>query len=338
MRAIWKGAVSFGLVSVPVKLYAATESHDVSFRQVHAKDGGRIRYQRICALDGEEVPYADIAKGYETEDGEMVILDDADLAELPSTSSREISVEKFVPSDQIDPMMFEKSYYLEPEKSGAKPYALLRQALLDADRMAVVTVALRQRTSVAVLRVRDDVIVLQTMMWPDEVRTPDFNVESGEVKPAEVKMATMLVETLAGDFDPAEFEDDYAEAVEAVVKAKVEGGEVQRTPTSTKSSGEVVDLLAALQRSVDAAKKGRGEAVPDDTDDTDEAEESRSATKKAGTAKKTSSSTTKKTATKKTAAKKPAAKKPAAKSTEKKAPAKKSTAKSAKKTTARKAS
>ena len=201
MRAIWKGAVSFGLVSVPVKLYAATESHDVSFRQVHAKDGGRIKYQRVCSIDGEEVAYADIAKGYETEDGEMVILTDDDMEGLPSTSSREIAVEKFVPSDQIDPMLFEKSYYLEPEKSGTKPYALLRQALLDADRMAVVTVALRQRTTIAVLRVKDDVIVLQTMMWPDEIRTPDFSVEAGEVKDAEVKMAHMLVETLAGDFD-----------------------------------------------------------------------------------------------------------------------------------------
>ena len=251
--------MSFGLVSVPVKLYSATESHDVSFRQVHAKDGGRIKYQRVCSIDGEEVAYADIAKGYETEDGEMVILSDDDLAELPSTSSREIAVEKFVPSDQIDPMMFEKSYYLEPEKTGAKPYALLRQALLDADRMAVVTVALRQRTSVAVLRVRDDVIVLQTMMWPDEVRKPDFSIETGEVKDAEVKMANMLVETLAGDFDAADFEDDYAEAVESLVKAKIDGGEVKRTATSTKSSGEVVDLLAALQRSVDAAKTARGE-------------------------------------------------------------------------------
>jgi DNA end-binding protein Ku len=260
MRAIWKGAVSFGLVSVPVKLYAATESHDVSFRQVHAKDGGRIKYQRVCSIDGEEVDYADIAKGYETEDGEMVILTDDDLGSLPTASSREIAVEKFVPSDQIDPMLFEKSYYLEPEKSGAKPYALLRQALLDADRMAVVTVAIRQRTTVAVLRVRDDVIVLQTMMWPDEVRQPDFSIDTGEVKDAEVKMANMLVETLAGDFDPSEFEDDYAEAVDELVKAKIEGGEVKKTPASTKTSGEVVDLLAALQRSVDAAKSARGES------------------------------------------------------------------------------
>jgi DNA end-binding protein Ku len=212
----------------------------------------------------------------------MVILTDDDMASLPSESSREIAVEKFVPSNQIDPMLFEKSYYLEPEKTGAKPYALLRQALLDADRMAVVTVALRQRTSVGVLRVKDDVIVMQTMMWPDEVRTPDFSVETGEVKPAEVKMANMLVETLAGDFDASEFEDDYAGAVEAMVKAKIEGGEVKRTPTSTKSSGEVVDLLAALQRSVDAAKTARGES----TSSADEGKATKKPAKKAA-AKKT---------------------------------------------------
>ena len=261
MRAIWKGAVSFGLVSVPVKLYSATESHDISFRQVHAKDGGRIKYQRVCSIDGEEVAYSDIAKGYETEDGEMVVLDDSDMADLPATSSREISVEKFVPSEQIDPMLFEKSYYLEPEKTGAKPYSLLRQALLDSDRMALVTVALRNRTSLAVLRVRDDVIVLQTMMWPDEVRQPDFgSVDTSDAKPAEVKMANMLVETLAGDFEPDEFEDDYRTAIEEMVRAKIEGGEVKRTPQSTKTSGEVVDLLAALQKSVNAAKSARGEA------------------------------------------------------------------------------
>jgi DNA end-binding protein Ku len=320
MRAIWKGAVSFGLVSVPVKLYAATESHDVSFRQVHAKDGGRIRYQRVCSIDGEEVAYADIAKGYETEDGEMVILTEEDMEQLPSTSSREIAVEKFVPAEQIDPLLFEKSYYLEPEKSGAKPYALLRQALLDADRMAVVTVALRQRTTVAVLRVKDDVIVLQTMMWPDEVRTPDFSIDAGEVKDAEVKMAHMLVETLAGDFDPSEFEDDYAEAVETLVKTKIEGGEIKRTPTSTKTSGEVVDLLAALQRSVDAAKNARGETgseIFDDLDDEEEKPARKTAAKKSAAKKTTKSAAAAKTATKKSAAKKTTTKKTAAKKTTK---------------------
>jgi DNA end-binding protein Ku len=323
MRAIWKGAVSFGLVSVPVKLYAATESHDVQFRQVHAKDGGRIKYQRICSVDGEEVAYADIAKGYETDDGQMVILDDEDLAELPSSSSREISVEKFVPSEQIDPMLLEKSYYLEPDKAAAKPYALLRQALLEADRMAVVTVSLRNRMTTAVLRVRDDVIVLQTMMWPDEVRTPDFaSIHDTEdaAKPQEVKMAKLLVETLAGDYDPSEYEDDYRSAVEALVQAKLEGGEVKRAPEAKESTGEVVDLLAALQRSVDAAKTSRGEPATgtsdgrsaDEADEAGEAEEEKPASKrsttKKGTAKK---STPKKSTTKKTTAKKTAAKKKA---------------------------
>ncbi|MFZ5849286.1 MAG: Ku protein, partial [Actinomycetota bacterium] len=249
MRAIWKGAVSFGLVSVPVKLYAATENHDISFRQVHAKDGGRIKYKRVCSIDGEEVEYSEIAKGYETEDGQMVILDDDDLAELPSTSSREISVEKFVPSDQIDPILFEKSYYLEPDKAAAKPYALLREAIREADRMAVVTVALRNRTSTAVLRVRDDVLVLQTMLWPDEIRKPDFaglSATEDAAKPQELKMAQMLVETLAGDYDASEYEDDYASAVEALVQAKLEGGEVKQLAKEEPKKGEVVDLLAAL--------------------------------------------------------------------------------------------
>ena len=306
MRAIWKGAVSFGLVSVPVKLYSATESKDISFRQVHAKDGGRIKYQRVCSIDGEEVEYADIAKGYETEDGEMVILTDEDMSSLPAESSREISVEKFVPSEQIDPMLFEKSYYLEPEKTGAKPYALLREALEAADRMALVTVSLRNRMSLAVLRVRDDVIVMQTMMWPDEIRKPDFgSVDTSEAKPAEVKMATMLVDTLAGDFDADEYEDDYRGAVEALVKAKIEGGEVKRTPETKKSSGEVVDLLAALQRSVDAAKTARGEKA--ESDDSDKTEKSnKSAAKKASATKAKSP---KKKAAKKSTAKKAADKK-----------------------------
>jgi DNA end-binding protein Ku len=319
VRSIWKGAVSFGLVSVPVKLYAATESHDISFRQVHAKDGGRIKYQRVCSLDGEEVAYADIAKGYETEDGQMVILEDEDLAELPASSSREISVEKFVPREQIDPMWFEKSYYLEPDKAAAKPYALLREAIREADRVAVVTVSLRTRMTTAVLRVVDDVIVMQTMMWPDEIREPKFaglDAAEMDVKPQELKMAQMLVETLAGDYDPSEFEDDYAHAVEALVQAKLEGGEVKHAEQPKPSGGEVVDLLAALQKSVDAAKSSRGEAP---------AAEATPATK--APAKKAPA---KKTAAKKAPAKKTAGKKaPAKKAAAKKTPAKKTAAKKA---------
>ena len=204
----------------------------------------------------------DIAKGYETEDGEMVILTDDDMAALPSTSSREIAVEKFVPRDQIDPLLLEKSYYLEPDKSATKPYALLRDALKAADRMAIVTVSLRARMTMAVLRVRDDVIVMQTMLWPDEVRSPDFARLDGETdaKPAELKMANLLVESLAGDYVPDDYVDDYQAAVEAVVKAKLDGGEVQEVPAAKETGGEVVDLLAALQRSVERAKAARGEA------------------------------------------------------------------------------
>ena len=306
-RAIWKGAVSFGLVSVPVKLYAATESHDISFRQVHAKDGGRIKYQRVCSIDGEEVAYADIAKGYETDDGQMVVLDDDDFADLPASSSREISVEKFVPREQIEPMWLEKSYYLEPDAAAAKPYALLREALKEADRVAVVTVSLRSRMTTAVLRVRDDVIVLQTMMWPDEIRKPDFvGLDSADldVKPQELQMARMLVETLAGDYDADDFEDDYQEALEALVRAKLEGGEVKQVEKQEATGGEVVDLLAALQKSVDAAKSSRGES----------------------TSKSDSGS---KSAAKKTAAKKSTAKKAPAKKAAKKSTAKKTTTKKA---------
>ena len=309
MRAIWKGAISFGLVTVPVKLYSATESHDVSFRQVHAKDGGRIKYQRVCSIDGEEVAYADIAKGYETDDGEMVVLTDDDLAELPVSSSREIAVEKFVPSDQIDPILLEKSYYLEPDKAGIRPYALLRDALRESDRVAVVTVSLRTRTSPALLRVRDDVLVMQTLMWPDEVRAAEFPIleEAGTPKKQELQMAQMLLETLAGDWDPEDFEDDYAEAVEALVTAKREGGEVTRTKPEEASTGEVVDLLAALQRSVEAAKTSRGEDTSSSSSSEDEDEKpAKKAAKKSSGKKKseTKKSTAKKSTTKKAAAKK----------------------------------
>ena len=267
MRAIWKGAVSFGLVNVPVRLYAATGTKDVSFHQVHAADGGRIRYQRTCSVDGEPVAYGDIAKGYETEDGDLVVLSDADLAQLPLTTGREIEVVEFVPEAQVDPLLYDKAYYLEPEKSAAKPYALLREALVATERVAVVKVALRQRETLAVLRVRGDVICLQTVLWPDEVREPDFEVGSGvELKPAELTMASSLVESLAADFDPSQYADGYREAVQSLVEEKIASGEVRRAPAAAPEGGadgdgEVVDLMAALQRSVERAKARRGEAA-----------------------------------------------------------------------------
>lgn len=261
MRAIWKGAISFGLVTVPVRLYSATENHNLQFHQVRLSDGSRIRYKRIAEADGSEVPYAEIAKGYEAPDGQTVILTDEDLAGLPNRSSKEIAVEKFVPAAQIDPLLFDGAYYLEPEKMGAKPYALLREALRTTDRVAVVTVSLRTRMSVALLRVRDDAIVLQTMLWPDEVREPDFAIldDIPEPSQAEVAMADMLIESMAGEFNPEDYEDDYRRAVEALVESKLAGGKATTPPTAKEDAGTVVDLLAALQQSVDRAKAARGE-------------------------------------------------------------------------------
>jgi DNA end-binding protein Ku len=265
------------------------------------------------------VEYADIAKGFETDEGEMVVLTDDDLSQLPSRSSREISVEKFVPGDQIDPMMLEKSYYLEPEKGGVKPYALLRDALNNTDRVAVVTVALRNRTTPAVLRVRDDVLVMQTLMWPDEIREPSFSSldDVGDATAQELKMAELLLETLAGDYDAGDFQDDYAAAVHSMVEQKLEGGEVTHVKAEKPSSGEVVDLLAALQKSVAAAKSARGESVDEgDADsDTGSGASGTTPTKKAAAQK----SPAKKSSAKKTPAKKTAAKKGgAAKTTSKK--------------------
>ena len=353
MRAMWKGAVSFGLVNVPVKMYTATTSHDLSFHQVHRADGGRIRYKRVCDVCGEEVSYDEIAKGYESPEGQLVILTDEDIAELPLSGSREIEVERFVPAEQIDPMLLEKSYYLEPEKTGVKPYALLREALRASDRMALVHVAIRQRSTLAVLRVRDDVIVLQTMLWPDEIRAADFDNlgSTDDLRPQEIAMASSLVDSMTGDYVPDEFEDEYREAVERLVEAKLAGGDARDVPVPVhedRGGGQVVDLMAALQRSVDAARANRGQDAAATTggkaevradEVTDEAgdegaEETAAETAEQGPAKRapvkrsSGRAPAKKTATKKAA---PAAQKTAAKKTS----AAKSTAKSPAKTTAK---
>jgi DNA end-binding protein Ku len=256
VRAIWKGAISFGLVTIPVKLYSATEEKDVTFHQVRRSDGSRIKYKRVAATDGEEVEYGDIAKGYELPTGETVVLTDDDFKDLPLTTSRAIDVLQFVPLSEVDPIYFAKSYYLEPEKAGTKPYVLLRKALEDSGRVAVVKVALRNRESLATLRVRDGVFVLETMLWPDEVRKPDFDFldEDVEVREQELAMAASLIETLSGEFDPSQFTDSYREALQAVIDAKVEGREVVQPETQQPTAGTVVDLMAALRASVEAAK------------------------------------------------------------------------------------
>ncbi|MBO0828810.1 MAG: Ku protein [Streptosporangiales bacterium] len=257
---MWKGAISFGLVSIPVKLYSATEERSVAFHQVHREDGGRIKYRRVCTVCGEEVAYSDIAKGYELPTGEMVILTDEDFADLPISSSRAVDVLKFVPLEQVDPIYFNKSYYLEPEGQGAKPYALLRDALEESGQIALVKIALRQREQLATLRVRDGVFVLETMLWPDEIRAAEFDFldEDVEVRPQELAMAKSLIEQMSGDFEPEEYTDAYREALQAVIEAKVEGREVV-APEEPEEAGTVVDLMSALRASVEAAKSGRAD-------------------------------------------------------------------------------
>ncbi len=304
MRAIWKGAVSFGLVSIAVKLYSATEEKDIRFHQVHRTDGGRIKYKRTCSVDGEEVTYDDIAKGYDIGGGEMVILTDEDFAELPLTTSRAIDVLQFVPADEIDPIMFAKAYYLEPEGQAAKPYVLLRDALRDADRVAIVKIAIRQREQLATLRVREDVLVLNTMLWPDEVRGVDFGFldEDIETRPAELAMASSLIDSMAGSFKADEFTDNYRAALQEVIDAKVEGREVVAPEETEEAPAAAVDLMAALKASVERAKKARGEAPATPIKKATPAK--KTAAKKTAAAKKTT--TAKKTTPAKKAAKKSA--------------------------------
>ena len=258
MRSIWRGAVSFGLVSIGVKLYTATEDHDIRFNQVHAVDGGRIKYRRVCSIDGEEVEYSEIAKGYELPDGQLVVLTDEDFEELPLASRREIEVLQFVDQDEIDPIQYEKTYYLEPDASATRPYVLLRDALENAGRVAITKISIRSRESLAALRVKDGVMVLHTMRWPDEIRRPDFAFldEDVAVRPQELQMAEALIGSMTGEFDPTEFTDDYREAMAELLEAKQSGGEVQPLPETADSGAAVVDLMSALRRSVEAARGG----------------------------------------------------------------------------------
>jgi DNA end-binding protein Ku len=259
MRAIWKGAVSFGLVSIGVKLYSATEEKDIRFHQVHRGDGGRIKYKRTCSACGKEVSYDDIAKGYDLGGGEMVILTDDDFADLPLSSSRAIDVLEFVPADQVDPILYNKAYYLEPDGVGTKPYVLLRDALIQSDRVAIVKVALRQREQLATLRVREGVLVLNTMLWPDEVRTADFGFleEKISVRPQELAMASSLIESMVADFKPDDFTDDYRAALQQVIDAKVTGAEVVEQPEAPPAPSGAIDLMAALRASVERARASR---------------------------------------------------------------------------------
>jgi DNA end-binding protein Ku len=268
MRSIWAGAISFGMVVIPVKLYTATEQRDVAFRQVHLEDGGRIQFRRVCSVDGEEVPYADVAKGYELATGDVVVLTDDDLKDLPLATAKRIDVLHFSPAAQLDPILANKAYYLEPEPAGVRAYVLFRDALERSGRVAVAKVAIRQREALAALRVRDDVLVLETLLWPDEVRAPDFKFldEDVDIRSQELKMAASLIDTMTEDFDPSLYKDSYREALEALVQAKIEGNEVVRPAGAAipaSAPGGPADLAETLRASVAAAKANRKDAKDD---------------------------------------------------------------------------
>ena len=267
MRAVWKGAVTFGLVNVPVKLYSATEDHDVSLHQVHDADGGRIRYQRICEIDGKPVDYKNIDKAYD--DGERtVIITDEDLKSLPAERSREIEVVEFVPTEQIDPIMFDKSYYLEPDSASNKAYVLLRRTLESTDRTAIVRMALRQKTRLAALRVYGDVLMVQTLLWSDEVREAAFPSldEPVKISSQELELSKQLVESLVADFEPAQFVDEYQQELRTLITAKLEQGDAIDTAATfgeqpeEEAGGEVIDLMEALRQSI-ASKRGGADAA-----------------------------------------------------------------------------
>ena len=262
MRSIWTGAITFGLVNVPVKVYSATEDHDIHLHQVHDKDGGRIKYQRRCEICGRIVDYEHIDKAYEEGD-RTVILTEEDLSTLPEEQSKEIEVVEFVPSDQLDPIMFDRSYFLEPDSKSPKAYALLRRTLEATDRTAIVHFALRQKTRLGALRVRGDVLMLQSLLWDDEVRVAKFPSLDNRVRisAAELKMSEQLVDSYAADFSPDKFSDDYQDELRELIEAKLKKGDAVSTeetfgekPEGEDGGGEVLDLMEALRRSVESSR------------------------------------------------------------------------------------
>jgi DNA end-binding protein Ku len=278
---MWKGAISFGLVTIPVSVYPATEEKTLRFNQLHASDGGRIRMKRTCSIDGEEVDYDQIVKGYEYEKDRYVVLTDDDFDQIPVESSRAIDIVQFVDLDDIDPMLFKKSYYLAPEETGAKAYALLREAMSQDNRVGIAKVSFRDKEHLAALRFRDDAFVLETMFWPDEIREADFGGVDVDVKvrDQELQMARQLIENLTSDWSPEQFTDEYRDALVRIVEAKINGEEieiVQPEPTA-----KVVDLMEALKASVAAAKTKVEEPTP-----TKGGTSKRSVAKKAGVPKK----------------------------------------------------
>ncbi|RZU66432.1 DNA end-binding protein Ku [Microterricola gilva] len=263
MRAIWKGSVAFGLVNVPVKLYSATEDHDITLHQVHDKDGGRIRYQRKCEVCGRIVEYEHIDKAY-ADDEHTVVLSDKELRGLPEERSREIEIVEFVPSAQLDPIMLDRSYYLEPDSTSPKAYVLLRRTLESTDLTAIVHFALRQKTRLGALRVRGKALMLQSLLWDDEVRAPEFPALETRVNIAskELEMSSALVSSFAADFDPSQYHDEYQAQLRKLIDEKLKTGKVVDTAVTfgkePEAGGDVIDLMDALRRSIEKNKSATG--------------------------------------------------------------------------------
>ncbi|SFO84380.1 DNA end-binding protein Ku [Amycolatopsis arida] len=261
MRAVWKGTIGYGDFAVPVRAYGAVSEQGTGLNLVHTADGGRIRHRRVCEIDGAEVPAAEVGKGAVLPGGSVVVLTDDDVDRLPLPTASGIEICGFAPMEQIDPIYFARSYHLEPEVSGTRAYVLLSEALQQTGKVAVVKVALRQRETLGVLRVRDQVIVLATMHWPEEVRTPDFPFlhEDVDVRLPDVRRAAEMIDRLAGDFEPGRYTDRYQEALTALVEAKAEGGEVAH-PAGPAQQEAVTELLSALGDSGAAVRRARAAA------------------------------------------------------------------------------
>ena len=253
-RAMWKGAISFGLVTIPVAVYPATEEKSLKFNQLHDEDMGRIRMKRVCSIDGEEVGFDHIVKGYEVEKDRYVVVTDEDLDAVPVESSRAIDIQQFVDLEEIDPILFKKSYYLVPEETGAKAYALLRTALAEENKVGIAKVSFRDKEHLAALRFKGDAFVLETMYWPDEIRAAEFDTVEAEskVRGQEVEMAKALIENLTEPWKPEGFKDEYREALLEIVEKKLAGEPIEAPAEAPPA--RVVDLMEALKASVEAAK------------------------------------------------------------------------------------
>ena len=300
-RSIWGGAISFGLVNVPVKLFTAVRKKDVRFHQLHAKDGGRVQQKRVCSMDGQEVPYEEIAKGYDLGGDQYVMIEPAELEDLDPETTHTIDIEDFVHLDQIDPLFFDSSYYVIPDQRGAKPYRLLLEAMQESGKVGIAKVVMRTKQYLVAIRPVGDALVMSTMNFVDEV-VPQDDLEglpTGriEVSDRELKMANQLIESLATDFDPEKYHDTYRERVLELIEQKASGKEIV-APAAPEKRAPVVDLMAALEASLTAAKEGRKPSRADADDDADDeadnkptakAKAKKATTKKAAAAKKTGS-------------------------------------------------